>query len=460
MRKPPLGLLLIALIVISLVAATTMHLSGAQSSGTNVSGTLTSDTTWTAAESPYNFVGNVTVNSGVTLSIQPGVTVDFNGYYLRVNGTLNAQGVSNNKIVFDIPLEFTAFDDSPIQFESSSTSWNPQTDSGSIIENAIINSKACIPAIFIDSVSPKIELDTINSSGYYTDRYPCYGNSASMEIQGANSDPIIANNTIIGGIFAIGGLICNNTITIMSGAFGSALHLQGNTTVLGNKIYGSNVGINVDAYGANETFLIQSNLVIDNGIGLFLSPQINSDFCYIIKNNTFSDNALGISLNPDWEYPYFDSAPPAISGNIVIVYNNIFSNGGCNLETYYSSDSNVTFNWWGTTNATAIGQAIYDSKYNSALGTVNYTPFLNSSNPMAPAYISSSANPAPTSTPTTTSTTASTSTTQPTATAATSPTASPLMPNAPEFPSMLLLALFIVAITPAIVFILRKRGKA
>src|SRR5208337_5359065 len=43
---------------------------------TNVNGTINSDTTWTKANSPYNLTGPVTVDPGVTLSIEPGTIVD------------------------------------------------------------------------------------------------------------------------------------------------------------------------------------------------------------------------------------------------------------------------------------------------------------------------------------------------------------------------------------------------
>ena len=59
---------------------------------TPVSGTLTSDVTWTKANSPYNFTGTVFVASGVTLTIEPGVTVNLGNYFLHVNGTLIAKG--------------------------------------------------------------------------------------------------------------------------------------------------------------------------------------------------------------------------------------------------------------------------------------------------------------------------------------------------------------------------------
>jgi len=54
---------------------------------TNVTGIITSDTTWTKANSPYSLTGPVAVNSGITLTIEAGVQVYFNTYYLQVNGS-------------------------------------------------------------------------------------------------------------------------------------------------------------------------------------------------------------------------------------------------------------------------------------------------------------------------------------------------------------------------------------
>ena len=63
---------------------------------TFVSGTISNDTTWTAANSPYVLTGNVTVNTGYTLTIEPGVVVKpkQTNTGLIINGTLNATGVT------------------------------------------------------------------------------------------------------------------------------------------------------------------------------------------------------------------------------------------------------------------------------------------------------------------------------------------------------------------------------
>lgn len=70
-------------------------------SQTNVSGGILTNSTWSKVNSPYIVTGNISVYSGATLNIEPGVVVKFNkDYSLRVQGTLNAIGNSIDKIIF------------------------------------------------------------------------------------------------------------------------------------------------------------------------------------------------------------------------------------------------------------------------------------------------------------------------------------------------------------------------
>jgi hypothetical protein len=61
---------------------------------TFVSGTIPSDTTWTLADSPYVVTSDLSVPAGVTLTVNPGVVVKFDGSFttLNVDGTLDALG--------------------------------------------------------------------------------------------------------------------------------------------------------------------------------------------------------------------------------------------------------------------------------------------------------------------------------------------------------------------------------
>jgi hypothetical protein len=67
--------------------------------GTDVGGIISVDSTWDLMGSPYIVVSNITVESGVTLTIDPGVLVKFDGYYgISVYGALNAIGSETNRI--------------------------------------------------------------------------------------------------------------------------------------------------------------------------------------------------------------------------------------------------------------------------------------------------------------------------------------------------------------------------
>ena len=51
-------------------------------SGTNENGLITSNVVWTKAGSPYSLTGPVAINQGVTLTVEPGVTINLNSYYI------------------------------------------------------------------------------------------------------------------------------------------------------------------------------------------------------------------------------------------------------------------------------------------------------------------------------------------------------------------------------------------
>jgi hypothetical protein len=71
-------------------------------SQTQVSGLINSSRTWTKANSPYNITGNTQINEGVTLTIEPGVRVVFNGdFSFKAFGPIIAEGTAADSIYFE-----------------------------------------------------------------------------------------------------------------------------------------------------------------------------------------------------------------------------------------------------------------------------------------------------------------------------------------------------------------------
>ena len=102
------GFLLLALLITSafLTLSTVLpsnKLLAFGDAGTEVGGTLTSNATWTAANSPYVITSTVTIPENIMLTIEPGVTVtaQFSGTMFLVNGVIKAHGTATNKIIFD-----------------------------------------------------------------------------------------------------------------------------------------------------------------------------------------------------------------------------------------------------------------------------------------------------------------------------------------------------------------------
>ena len=77
-------------------------LAAIDAQATNVTSNITTNTEWTVAGSPYVIMNAIAVSSGVTLTVDPGVVVQFvtGDNHLDVHGTLMAVGTSASPISF------------------------------------------------------------------------------------------------------------------------------------------------------------------------------------------------------------------------------------------------------------------------------------------------------------------------------------------------------------------------
>ncbi|MGE5187684.1 MAG: right-handed parallel beta-helix repeat-containing protein [Betaproteobacteria bacterium] len=381
---------------------------------TPINGIITSNTTWTKTNSPYTLQGPVAVNQGVTLTIEPGVTINLNNHYIQVNGTLLVRGTDNEKIVFDGGL---------VTF----TSISQQTGQASTIENVVADSLAVWTSMTITKCTIKgldvgssvtvirntIESLSASENAVVTNNeitQNCHvGGSAKITsnnidarvIVNVGSTPTISNNKISDGvhidsngarvtvsgneihaknayprIFVAGSHaeITNNLIVGSSFAKPVGISVGGylsSATITGNQIYNCQTGITVQQSAVEISKNVIANCEIAVNIMLTApisgaTPPYNITPIVEVKTNTIAKNTMGIIYQP------YD-ATSTITGN------NIYDNTEYNFKLLqYMQDINIPNNWWGTTDTTQISQKIYDYQADFNLGHVIVDPVLTS----------------------------------------------------------------------------------
>lgn len=226
-------------------------------SGTYISGIISSNTTWTSAGNPYIVVGNILVNEDVTLTIDPGVEIKFDGnFYIRADGTLNAQGTSQNLITF------------------TSNKNNPSPGDWSVLRlsnNSVLNyceieygggpdgSPSGWGAVYCIQTSPIISNSFIHDNS-----------QAAIHTRWSNAT--VTNN-----------IIYNNPYGIYSSE-------GGNENVTGNHIYNNDVGIYLYGSSSNITY---NTITSNNDFGIEATNPPNSftvNFNNIYDNSTYNIN--------------------------------------------------------------------------------------------------------------------------------------------------------------------------
>ena len=101
MRRDHASILIVTLMLSTLLAFLIVNSDSSISDTVIGEGHITLDTVWDLSNSTYYIEGNVTVDYGVNLTIEPGVEVFFNGYYnLYIEGNLSAVGNESDMIKF------------------------------------------------------------------------------------------------------------------------------------------------------------------------------------------------------------------------------------------------------------------------------------------------------------------------------------------------------------------------
>jgi hypothetical protein len=332
---------------------------------------ISEDTTWTLANSPYIITGNVLVELGKNLTIEPGVEVKFDGFYsIQIEGKLVAEGTENNMITF------TSNKTSPTPGDWSAIKLINNALDGTIFKYCKIEyaNVAILIAQVNFSIAPNITYCDISNNRNHGIRY--YTELPSISID--NPQKELSNNSLTnnGGfgidiefleynnsrLFIINNMIRNND------AGGINFYATaGNLTISYNKII-RNKGTGIYCnYG--ENVYIRNNLILlnnDSGI------VIEEEYSVLIEHNTILNNSDLI----DSQGGGIDYTRNEEESKTKIRYNNIFNNSPYDARNSWELDGNISNNWWGTTETGVIEQNIFDYYDDFNKGKLNYTPFL------------------------------------------------------------------------------------
>lgn len=265
-----------------------------------VTGAIATNTVW--AVDTIFVSGNLTVNSGVTLTINPGKFVIFQGHYgLFVQGRLLANGIPTNKITFTAANTTTGW--SGIRFVST-----PSTNDTSFIVSCKIlygfanigaTDDQCGGGIFVKSFSKLVVRNCILSNcyaSYYggamglsTDASPTlvnnvFCNNTAISMGGAiwlstNSNPLIINNTF-----------ANNH----SNAWTGGIDINSSTPIIKNCIFWGNTATNTpQIYPIGYASVSYSNI---EG-GWSGTGNINSDPLFISPSTNWGYGTAGFNAN-------------------------------------------------------------------------------------------------------------------------------------------------------------------
>jgi len=398
---------ILPLVIVLLLLASVVKNSVAY---TSVSGTISSDTTWTIANSPYIVTGGVVVSSGVTLTIESGVTVKLDsGKAFQIDGALIAKGTNSEKITF---TRNSGNNWGYILFSNSSTDASYDSSgnytSGSILEYCVVEYAGGVSvsdngAIRLNNAHPFINYCTISnntvsgihaynisgtlkisnstitdnkSSSYGGGVYVYHTSGGITTISGNTIKGNTATSSYGGGIYSNSGTvtITNNIISGNTAYIGGGIYCNSSTTIInniisGNTTSGSGGGIYCFSYQVTITNNTISGNSANNATAVYYNSSDGKDFKYnTITGNkaTSNTNTYAVYVNT---YPYFN-------------YNNIYSDSS-SYEIWFnksqgSSNLDAENNWWGSSDDTTVQDKIYDFVDDSTKAIVDYSPYATS----------------------------------------------------------------------------------
>ena len=306
-------------------------------SNMEVSGTISTNTTWTGVDT-VKVIGDVTINDNKTLTIDPGIYVEFQGHFsLTVHGRLLAEGTEADRITFTAANHSTGwnriiFDVGSVSYGQSRISYcnleygkantgsfgnvggaifADETDSGLLISNCLFNNNYAVwdgGAINIDGTAYNVQIENCE----FLDNDS--GNAAVIDIRDNSTvlqNCLICDNSCIGVcISSCSPTLINNTIVNNNG-YGIKFSSDSDPTIKNTLIYGNS---------SAEIYIVHSNCDpnfyycnIEGGLSGFSGSGSGGNFSGDYQDNIDADpQFIGSGDHP---YDIISSSPCINAGD-------------------------------------------------------------------------------------------------------------------------------------------------
>jgi parallel beta-helix repeat protein len=279
---------------------------------TYVEGTISQDTVWFLVDSPFVLSGNVTVNPGVTLTIEPGAQVRFGGFFsLNVNGRIVADGTSERKIRFTTndPADSIMWQTVRINGNQPSSLTNCQIDHGT---------------------------DGLTIDNGYTEMQ-------DSSVTACSQNGIVVNS---GSILVAGVILASNNM--------AAIRINGGSqvTINNNTVASNQFGIVLSGSLLGDISISQNTITNNTDSGIVLESDVYTNT--IITRNTVSSNGNGIlvqnNTSPDIAYNYILNNTVGLQyqlGDNHQAHFNDLSNNKLGMDASSNATVDATYNYWG-----------------------------------------------------------------------------------------------------------------
>ena len=365
---------------------------------------ITTDTTWTAAQSPVALSEATSVAKGVKLTIEPGVTVRLAaGVSLTINGQLIARGTSAKPIVFT-GAKLTSgtarwgsilFTDSAV--DASYSGLERKYSAGSALEHCTVEYGS--RAVYLRGASPLIKACSF-SNNYIKGGTDKRGGAALMIIDGAS--PLVQGNTFKdneanaaegGAVYLDGGdaVFQDNRFEGNKSAYGGALTTYNHyAPIVGNSFSTNNATLEGGAMAlVSSSQALLNNVVKDNsttleGGGIHVCLDCNPHAVPLVMDNTITGNintlhtgAAGIGaafLRVFAHNNIHGNTRPGWGPSDFGWLQDVTATDPAKMEPAWAQNINIAHNWWGTTDEKKIAESITDGADEKKYGKVTFTP--------------------------------------------------------------------------------------